>query len=80
MKGTLCLAIGAKGRHPMHLEYDLLVEEVSGGLRLFDQETGESALLWDKELEAVAKVGDGPTPLTAVLVSFLLDEKFGYEN
>jgi hypothetical protein len=80
MKGTLCLAIGAKGRPPMHLEYDLLVENVPGGLRLHDRETGETALLWDVELEAVAKVGDGPTPLTALLVSFLLDEKFGYES
>ena len=80
MKGTLCLAIGGVGQLPMHLEYDLLVESVEGGLRLFDSETGDTAMLWDVELEAAAKVGDGPTPLTAVLISFLINEKFGYEN
>jgi hypothetical protein len=80
MKGTLQLAIGGKGRNPMLLEYDLGVSVINGGLRLFDQATGEYAELWDVELEAVTKVGNGPTPLTALLVSFLIEQKFEIEN
>lgn len=64
----------------MLLQYALLVTPIPGGLRLFDPETGTYAELWDVELEAVAKVGDGPTPLTAILVSHLIDQKFSQES
>jgi hypothetical protein len=80
MKGTLQLRIGGIGRQPMHLEYDLLVRTIPDGMLLRDPETKETAEVWDCELENVTRVGDGPTPLTAVMISFLIDEKFGYVN
>jgi len=80
MKGTFRLSIGGKGRRPILLQYDLLVTPIPKGVRLFDRETGDYAVVWDVELELAAKVGDGPTPLTAILVSHLIDQKFGLEN
>lgn len=80
MKGTLRLAIGRKGEQPMYLDYDLHVITIDHGLRMYDVETGECADLYDVELGAVARVGGGATPLTALLVSHLIDQKFGGEN
>ena len=75
MRGNLRLSIG-NGEKRLCLDYDLLVEDVSGGVRVIDRESGESAVLWDEELRAVARIGGGPTPMTAVLVSELINQKF----
>ena len=80
MRGTLRLSIGGKGEQPLVMEYDLLVEPVPGGMRLFDRDTGQYAVLYDVELRNVAQTGDGATPATALMVSHLIDQKFGFDN
>ncbi len=79
MAGTLRFEIRRRG-DVLQLDYDLLVEEIPGGFVLQDRESYEEAVLWDVEVAEVVKVGGGPTPLTAVLLAHLIDEKFGYEN
>lgn len=78
MTGTLQLRIGQPGfTRVMHLDFDhLLVEEVRGGMRLKDRKTGQVALVWDDEITAAVKAGNGATPLSAFIVCQLLQQKF----
>lgn len=82
MNGHFQLSIRSPTGAPgLVLEFsDLSVESVRGGMKLLHKRSGKTAVLRDDELQAVVCVGGGPTPLSALLIRYLLEQKFGPES
>ena len=59
---------------------NLSVENIRGGMRLCNKATRQVVVVWDEELQAVTRIGGGATPVTALLVHHLLEQKFSPEN
>ena len=79
MASRFKITIGnAAGIH-IKLFYDVESERIDGGARLTDKE-GVSGVLMDAEVQMCAYVGLGPTPVTAVLMSHLVESKFHPAN